>query len=226
MTYENQYTALIAGAHRNKPKFKELVYLLTQHNEIERQRLADMQRDFCLDYAIGDQLDALGVRIGVSRELPLRLTGVYFALDDEDGIGLDLGVWKQPYDPDDGITRLDDEIYRAVLKSKVLINHWDGINGTLPELITKILSHFGVDAKVIDLQDYQTMEIAINLTKRTTPIIVWELITRRIIDIVSAGVGVNITDNNPWFGLDYQTASVQGLDGGSWFPFFSVEGGL
>lgn len=226
MSNENQYTDLIAGAHKGKPKFTEWIYTLTQPLEVARLRLIQMQTDFALDSAIGAQLDALGVRIGVSRELPLRLTGVYFALDDEEGIGLDLGVWKRPYDPDDGITRLDDEIYRAVLKSKVLINHWNGVNGTLPELISNILANFGVDAKIMDMQDRQTMEIALNLTKKTTPVIVWELINRRIIDLISAGVGVNITNNDPWFGLDYQTQSVQGLDGGHWFPLFSVDGGF
>ena len=69
------------------------------------------------------------------------------------------------------------------------------------------------------------MTVAINLTQSTTPPIVWELISRRIIDIVAAGVGLTITDNNPWFGLDYDTASVKGLDGGYWFPFNEVMNG-
>lgn len=215
----NQYTDLIAGAHKEKPLFTAWVFTLTEPFNVARQRLVQMQADFALDTAIGAQLDAVGARVGISRQLPMTLTGVYFALDDVDGIGFDLGVWKGPFDPDDGLVSLGDETYRAVIRSKILMNHWNGQNGSLPEFITRVLANFGVDGKVIDLQDFQTMKIAINLTRSTTPPIVWELISRRLIDVVAAGVTLQITNNDPWFALDYDTASVKGLDQSYWFPF-------
>ena len=63
------------------------------------------------------------------------------------------------------------------------------------------------------------MHIALHLTESETPPIVWELITRRIIDITAAGVSIKIVDNDPWFGFDYETNSVKGFDDGYWFPF-------
>ena len=223
MSHENEYTELIAGGHPRQPKYVDWVYTLTEPLRVAKQRLIDLQQAFNLDYAVGDQLDALGARIGIGRELPMRLTGIYFALDDEDGIGLDLGLWKGRFDPTDGVTRLDDELYRSVLKSKILINHWDGKNGSLPDLITQIMAYFKTDAKILDLQDFQTMELAVNLTKATTPPVVWTLISHRFLDIISAGVGVNITNNDPWFGFDYNTSSVKGMDDGYWFPLFVIE---
>lgn len=219
MSNSNEYTDLIAGYHVDKPKYQEWVYTLTEPLRLARERLTNLRRDFDVDTAIGTQLDAIGVRVGIPRTLPVRLTGVYFALDNDGGVGLDFGVWKGIYDPDDGTTTLDDETYRGVIKAKILANMWNGQNGTLPEFLSKILANFGLNAKVMDMQDFQTMRVAIHLTKSETPPIVWELITRRIIDITAAGVTIQLVDNTPWFGLDYDTASVKGLDEGSWFPF-------
>lgn len=220
---ENEYTELIAGAHSQKPLFTEWVFVLTEMLNVARQRLIQMQKDFSLDEAVGAQLDAIGVRVGISRNLPVKISDVYFALDDVNGIGFDFGVWKGEFDPSDGMTRLGDDTYRAVIKSKILMNYWNGQNGSLPEFLGKIFENFGVDGKAIDLQDMQTMNVAINLTQDTTPPIVWELISRRIIDVIAAGVGLEITDNEPWFGFDYDTQSVKGFDQGNWLPFTAVN---
>lgn len=219
MSNSNEYTDLIAGYHVDKPDYQEWVYTLTESLRQARERLAKLRQDFDIDTAVGAQLDAIGVRVGIPRTLPVKLTGVYFALDDEGGVGLDFGVWKGKYDPEDGTTTLGDDTYRGVIKAKILANSWNGQNGSLPDFISEILGYFGLDSKVLDMQDFQTMRVAIHLTKSTTPPIVWELITRRIIDITAAGVTLQLVDNTPWFGLDYNTSSVKGLDEGSWFPF-------
>lgn len=219
MSNSNEYTGLIAGYHVDRPNFQEWVYTLTEPLLLARQRLSGLREEFDVDTAVGVQLDAVGVRVGVSRQLPLKLTDVYFALDDVDGYGFDFGLWKGPYDPDDGITVLDDETYRAVIKAKILSNKWNGENGTLPEYLSSALSYFGVDSKVLDMQDIQNMHIALHLTKATTPPIVWELISRRIVDVAAAGVSLKIVDNVSWFGFDYQTQSVSGFDTGNFFPW-------
>lgn len=218
MSNSNEYTDLIAGYHVDKSKYQEWVYTLTEPLRLARERLANLRRDFDVDTAIGAQLDAIGVRVGISRTLPLRITGVYFELDNAD-VGLDFGIWKGRYDPSDGTTTLDDETYRAVIKAKILSNKWNGENGTLPEFLSTALSYFGVDAKMLDLQDFQTMHVALNLTKASTPPIVWELISRRIVDVTAAGVSLKIVDNVSWFGFDYQTQSVSGFDTGNFFPW-------
>ena len=224
MSDHNEYTDLIAGYHVGKEKYTQWVFELTEPLRLAKERLAALRRDFDVDYAVGPQLDTIGVRVGVSRRIPMALRDVYFALDDLDGIGLDLGVWKGRYDPVDGTTTLDDETYRAVIKSKILQNHWDGTRETLPAFLTGVLALFGQPAKVLDLEDLQTMHVVLHLTKDSTPPIVWELFSRRIIDVTAAGVSVDLVDNQPWFGLDYETASVKGLDESEWFPFEEVLG--
>lgn len=219
-----EYTDLIAGAHVGKDRFTRWVFELTEPLRVARERLAALRSDFDVDTAVGKQLDAVGARVGISRELPMTLTGVYFALDDDGSIGLDRGVWKGAYDPADGVATLGDETYRSVIKAKILANHWDGTNGSLPGFLSETLSYFGVPSKVLDLQDLQTMHVALHLTKETTPPIVWELFSRRIIDVTAAGVSIAIVNNDPWFGLDYDTASVKGLDEGHFFPFNQVVG--
>lgn len=220
----NEYTGLIAGYHVGKERYTSWVFTLTEPLRIARERLAAMREDFDVDTAIGAQLDAVGVRVGVSRNLPMTLTDVYFALDNVDGVGLDLGVWKGQYDPVDGTTTLGDETYRAVIKAKIAQNHWDGTRGSLPDFLGEVLGQFGQPAKVLDLEDLDTMHVVLHLTKDTTPPIVWELFSRRIIDVTAAGVSVDLVDNNPWFGFDYETASVKGLDESEWFPFEEVLG--
>lgn len=220
----NEYTDLIAGYHVGKERYTSWVFTLTEPLRIARERLAALREDFDVDTAIGAQLDAVGVRVGVSRTLPMTLTDVYFALDDVDGIGLDLGVWKGQYDPVDGTTTLGDETYRAVIKAKIAQNHWDGTRGSLPDFLGEVLGQFGQPAKVLDLEDLDTMHVVLHLTKDTTPPIVWELFSRRIIDVTAAGVSVDLVDNHPWFGFDYETASVKGLDESEWFPFEEILG--
>lgn len=220
----NEYTDLIAGYHVGKDRYTAWVFTITEPLRIARERLAALREDFDVDTAVGAQLDAVGVRVGVSRILPMTLTDVYFALDDTGGIGLDLGVWKGVYDPVDGTTTLGDETYRAVIKAKIAQNHWDGTRGSLPDFLGEVLGQFGQPAKVLDLEDLDTMHVVLHLTKDKTPPIVWELFSRRIIDVTAAGVSVDLVDNQPWFGLDYETASVKGLDESSWFPFEEVLG--
>lgn len=222
MPDRNEYTDLIAGYHVDRSKFQQWIFELTEPLRIAKERLAKLRQDFDVDYAVGPQLDAIGVRVGVSRNIPMVLRDVYFALDDVDGVGLDLGVWKGQYDPVDGTTTLDDETYRAVIKSKILQNHWDGTRETLPDFLSGVLALFGQPAKVLDLEDLQTMHVVLHLTRSETPPIVWELFTRRIIDVTAAGVTLDVVDNVPWFALDYETASLGGFDHGNWFPFKEV----
>ena len=129
-----EYSDLIAGAHVGRPRFVAWVEALTEPLRVARERLAGLREEFDVDSAVGKQLDAIGDRVGVTRKLPIKLTGMYFALDGIDGPGLDFGIWKGPYDPSDGMTELGDETFRAVIKAKILANHWDGTNESLPQI--------------------------------------------------------------------------------------------
>ena len=77
MNHENQYTELIAGAHFEKPKYSRFIYEITEPLNIARKRLALLYENFDVDTAVGVQLDAVGVRVGISRHLPMKLIGIY-----------------------------------------------------------------------------------------------------------------------------------------------------
>ena len=219
MPSENEYTALIAGAHFEKPKFTQWVYELTEILAEARRRLKKMVADFDLDHAVGDQLDAIGVRVGITRQLPVTLTGIYFAFDDVNGKGFDFGIWKGRYDSGTATTVLDDETYRQVIRAKIMMNHFSGKNEDLFAFVDSIAESFGIDPALFFVRDTQDMNVQVGMNQADVPPVVWELLTRRIIDVIAAGVGMNFISNVTYFGLDMETAVVGGCDQGEWYPF-------
>lgn len=183
----NKYTDLIAGYHFEKPLFTEWLYQLTQPLITAQNRLAQMQSDFDIDTAVGAQLDAVGVRVGISRNLPSPILGVYFSFDIA-GVGFDEGIWLGAYESSEGTTTLDDETYRQVLKTKVLTNHWDGTTEGLFYVLDQVEKIFGCP---IVYKDNQNMSVSILLESSTTPPIVWNVLSRKFVDITTAGVNIN-----------------------------------
>lgn len=219
MPNENEYTALIAGAHVDKPKYVEWVYTLTEIFAEARRRLRKLVEDFDLDTAVGKQLDAIGVRVGISRQLPVTLSGIYFAFDDVDGLGFDFGIWKGRYEDGTTTSILDDETYRNVIRAKIMMNHFSGKNEDLQSFIASIAESFGIDPSLFFVRDTQDMNVQVGMNQSDVPPVVWELLTRRIIDVIAAGVGMNFISNVTYFGLDMDTAVVGGMDNGDWYPF-------
>lgn len=120
-----EYTALITSEHRDKPRFMAVVGALVQPLVDQMNVLQSMPGKFDLDNAVGVQLDDVGLWVGVSRKIRTPLTGIYFSFD-IDGLGFDQGTWKGPFDPDTGLTVLDDDTYRLVIRAKIGANRWDG----------------------------------------------------------------------------------------------------
>lgn len=191
----NKYTDLIAGYHFEKPLFTQWIYALTQPLITAQNRLAEMQADFDIDTAVGAQLDAVGVRVGISRKLPVSITGVFFSFDIV-GVGFDEGVWLGRYESPDGITILDDGTYRNILKTKVLVNHWDGTVEGLHYLLDQVAMIFDCPIKY---KDNQNMTVNILLPSETTPPIVWNVLSRSLIDITTAGVMANFYQDESSF---------------------------
>ncbi|QIX17233.1 DUF2612 domain-containing protein [Burkholderia multivorans] len=121
----SDYTALITSEHRDKPRFMATVGALVQPIVDQMNVLQSMPGKFDLDNAVGVQLDDVGLWVGVSRKIRTPLTGIYFSFD-IDGLGFDQGTWKGPFDPDTGLTVLDDDTYRLVIRAKIGANRWDG----------------------------------------------------------------------------------------------------
>jgi hypothetical protein len=132
MVSVTDYTNLVPPQHADKPLFMAWVSYLSQPFVDNQNLLITFPNIFDIDVAVGQQLDMLGVKIGLSRQLQTLLTNVFFSLDTP-GLGLDQGVWQGSYDATTGITVLDDDHYRILLKARIAANNWDG---TIPGAYT------------------------------------------------------------------------------------------
>jgi len=210
------YTKLITSEHNQRPKFMAVVKALAQPMVYLQNLLASMPGKFDLDSAIDAQLDDVGRWVGISRNVPIPLTDVYFSFDTE-GLGFDQGSWKGPFDPDTGLTRLDNDTYRLVIRAKIGANHWDG---TLESSRAILDSIFGGGTFVF-IQDNQDMSMTIGIAGVIPSAVFLALLANGIIPLKPEGVRVNYTivttiDGSPIFGFDVENDLVAGFDVGAW----------
>lgn len=212
----DNYLALIPSQHQGKPNFTAVLTAILQPFAQLQGVYAALPGQFDLDNAVGDQLDGVGVRIGVSRKLAVPITGVYFSLDIE-GLGLDQGILQGPFDPSSGLTSLDDETYRQLLKIKAMANSWDG-SLEQAQLILGALSNGGTH---IFMQDLFDMRILIGVSG-VVPSALFAAMVKQLGEWVRpetvelAFVFVTSVNGAPIFGLDVENEYIAGLDVGAW----------
>ncbi|CAI3574202.1 DUF2612 domain-containing protein [Clostridium neonatale] len=129
-----KYLDNITSQHRDKPKY--IAWLSSSLNIIDHAYIMtkNMDNDFDLDNAIGQQLDILGQIIGRKRTLTF-----------------------QPLNGHNPV--LDDETYRLVLRAKVAMNMWDGKTESAYEIWNNIFDDIG-----LQLQDNQDMSLTAYVT--------------------------------------------------------------
>ncbi len=211
-----KYTNRITSEHNQQPDFMAVVEALAKPLVDVQNVLGGMPGKFDLDNAVGAQLDDVGLWVGISRNVPVPLTGVYFSFDTA-GVGFDQGSWKGPFDPDTGLTRLDNETYRLVLRAKIGANHWDG---TLESSKAILDSIFNGDTFVF-IQDNQDMSMTIGISGVIPSAVFLALLANGLIPLKPEGVQINIVivtsvDGNPIFGFDMSNDLVAGFDTGAW----------
>lgn len=221
----SRYTDLITNYHRTKPLFTEHVDLSTRPLADAASAMDDLLTAFDIDKAVGEQLDILGEWIGRSRTVAVPISGVYFAFD-TDGLGWDQGVWQGPYDPDAGYTRLSDETYRIILKTKIAINNWDGTNDALKDILDNALAGSGLKMQIVDGQD-MTVSLWV-FPEQDISLVSQELIAairQGYLTVKAAGVyagSVQIpsvitpSEGSTFFGFDMDNGFISGFDSGSW----------
>lgn len=214
MSDTNAYTDLIAGWHVDKPKYLQTVFETTNPFAEIAAVISGLPAAFDLDDSVGAQLDAVGARVGVGRRVRAPLTGVYFSFDDA-ATGFDLGVWQGMYDPDSGVSMLDDETYRTVIRAKIAANQWDGTNQGAKAVLDIVFTN---GAKVL-AEDNQDMSMTIGISGvRPTPILT-ALLTNGYLSVKPAGVRIayyiTTTADGPLFGFDVDSDSIAGFDSGA-----------
>jgi len=144
-----------------------------------------------MDACVGDQLDILGVILGVPRQVT--------------------------FDPTDGSSPiLDDSTYRILLKNQVLKNHWDGRAESLQTTWKELFP-----GGTIIIQDNQNMTIDVTITGTFTQIIIDLIENDYIVPRpqgvwMNYYVGTISPANLPFFGFDRRDTYVSGFDEGHW----------
>jgi hypothetical protein len=148
----DDYLDYIEPQHRAKPRFEAVVINWTRHFVDLQAFYASLIDGFDLDKAVGVQLDQIGLWIGRSREINLAITNFFFSWD-TDGLGWDEGYWQGLFDSDTGIFRLDDRLYRLVLRGKIAANSWDGTLPDMKRVYEQVFRDTGISVVVSDNQD-------------------------------------------------------------------------
>lgn len=210
------YTQLITNQHRSQPRFSATVELLTGAAAAIGNAAAGLTSAFNADVAVGVQLDAVGRWVGVSRAVTVPIANAYFAWDDP-ALGWDLASWKAPYEATEGITTLDDETYRAVIKAKIGSNYWTGNNERLNAIGLTAFAQLGIQCYVLDNLDMTTTVYILGTPSQA----LIEMIKRGIAPPKTAGVRITgyilaSAPGAPFFALSVPTTSLTaGLDFGS-----------
>jgi hypothetical protein len=215
------YTSLITSEHADKPKFMAMVSLLAQWAVDRRNLLASIPALYDIDTAVGQQLDRIGEWVGVSRNLSIPLTGVYFSFDTT-GLGFDQGTWLGPFDPTTGLVSLPDAQYRILLYATIAANNWDG---TVPSAYTAWNTIFAPLGYSILIADNQDMTMNVVLVGPTPDAVTLALFTGGYLNLRPAGVGITnyylpSVPGAPVFGFDVENSAIAGFDTGGWATAF------
>lgn len=210
MAQASDYTGLIPAENANAPNFVAMVGAVSGAFAGINNALRNIEASFDLDTAQGVQLDKIGIWVGLTRYVPTPLAGIYFSFDTAN-LGFNQGQWKGPYDPDTGITALDDETYRTMLRAKIASNMWDGTMPTYRSVMAYVLQSFGAQVVAVDHQD---MTMDVYFFGAVFPAVFVALLTSGYFPLKPAGVKINGYHIQPIFGFDQNDSYISGFDAG------------
>ncbi|HGM9926552.1 TPA: DUF2612 domain-containing protein [Providencia stuartii] len=207
------YLKLITSRHQSAPKFKQHIDLITRSLSDISVSANTLNPHFSLDEAIGVQLDAVGEWAGISRYVETPITDTYFSFDFVD-VGFDSGLWQREFDPTDGFTRLDDDVYRSIIKVKIQANNWDGTSESLFEIYNSLIIDEGAKIFFVDNLD---MSIDVYIIGNVISAVTKAIIKQGYLRIKPEGVNVNNYYTNaslktPVFGFDIENEFISGFD--------------
>lgn len=209
------YLNLVTSEYRNQPVFIATLSLILKPIIYMQDLKKSMIPLFDLDVAVGDQLDILGQWVGVSRNIAIPITGIYFSWDGSDyTLGWDYGSW-QPSDAPTSITSLPDDAYRTLIRAKIAANHWDGTTDGAYTIWDALFPNV-----TILIQDNQNMTYALAIVGGVIDSLTLALITGGYIQLRPEGVRISgyyaSIDSGPVFAWDLDAPLLQGWDTGSW----------
>lgn len=186
MAEVSDYTDKIPNYNAQQPVFMATLSSLLAPLVDSQNFLATIPDAFDLDVAVGVQLDQTGLWIGRTRDVQTPITGVYFSWD-TDNLGWEQGYWQGAFDPDEGVSGLDDSTFRALLYAKVAANKWDS---SIDGIATALEALFAGQAVTVEVIDNQDMTLTVNVTGTLTDLVFRAIVEGGYIPIKPVGIGI------------------------------------
>lgn len=213
MMNQTDYLNLITSQHRLKAKFTAMVSLSVNAEIYFQNLLGQMISAFDIDTAQGSFLDIIGQWIGLTRNISVPITGVFFSWD-TDAVGWDLGTWQPSLAPTN-VTSLPDDAYRTLLKARIAANAWDGTTEGAYRIWSQIFSTLQ-----IVIQDNGDMTYNFGIIGGAVDALTLALITGGYVQLKPQTIRIKeyffAADANPLFAWDQSTLSLGGWDTSSW----------
>lgn len=241
------YRKLTTSEYRGSPRFQSMVKRMAGYGAVLDVFIHKMIDAFDLETATHDQLDILGECVGITRNLnfepsPMAKTEIIcppphlLKLDEKPES--DYTLYKTPmphtmggamvisgFAPGDAADAPDvnDEVYRTLIKAKIVRNGWKGNVLDLYEMWEALFPK-----QTLQIQDMQDMSFNIILTGEFSRF-TQELISHGYIIPKPEGVRINritliSTDGKPIFSYKYNDADYSGYTS-HWLSSSNVTGG-
>lgn len=209
------YIDLLTSEYTGLPNFTAVI-----SNDVGVQvQVQDLMEEmiplFDLDVAVGNQLDILGQWVGVSRNVSIPISGIFFTWDGLFTEGWDFGTWSPAITPTT-ITVLPDDAYLTLIRAKIAANHWDGTTEGAYAIWDALFPQF-----TILIQDNQDMTYALAIVGGIVDSLTLALLTGGYIPLRPEGVMVTEyivpINDGPLFAWDVApTSLLAGWDTGNW----------
>lgn len=216
MPTQQDYLNLITSEHAAQPKFTAMVGQCVSPMVQIQTLLSSMIVLFDLGTPpVGNQLDIIGLWVGVSRNVVIPITGVLFSWDDTVMDGWDAGIWSGADNPT-SITVLPDDAYLTLILARIAANRWDGTTEgayAIWEIVFPQLT--------LLIQDEQNMSFDVGIIGPLDSL-TFALLTQGYLPLKPEGIRINNYFTLPppgtgaFFAWDSDSPSLQGWDSGSW----------
>lgn len=209
------YLNLITSEHQKQPNFVATVSFSVAIPVQVQQLLDSMIPLFDLGTPpVGDQLDIIGKWVGVSRDIPIPIAGVFFTWDDTAATGWEFGSW-QPLNQQTDITSLPDDVYLTLIRARIAANNWDGTTEGAYAIWAIVFPNLN-----LLIQDNEDMSFMIAISGMPIDSLTQALLVQGDLPLKPEGIRISeyvvSVDGNPFFAWDVQNIYLAGWGTGSW----------
>jgi hypothetical protein len=210
------YLNLITSEHFDQPDFSSMVGQCVSPMVQVQNLLTSMIALFDLGTPpVGNQLDIIGLWVGVSRNVVVPITGVLFTWDGTITEGWDYGIWSSSDNPD-VINVLPDDAYLTLIEARIAANRWDGTTEGAYAIWAIVFPQY-----TFLIQDNQNMSFDIAIIGSLDSL-TFALLTEGYLPLKPEGIAISnyLTLPPPgtgsFFAWDSDSPYLQGWDTGSW----------